>query len=160
MLPGRKWITTGAVLAGLAITAGALGAHGLAGWFVEVDEAENFRLTSIAGSSKAVEAKSDVGGTYEVAVRYQMYHALALLAVGLLATRMPTSRALAVAGQSFLVGTLIFSGMLYALVFSYALVPGGVKILGAIVPIGGVGMIVGWIALALAGYSANSERAT
>jgi uncharacterized membrane protein YgdD (TMEM256/DUF423 family) len=73
-----------------------------------------------------------------------MYHALALLACGVLAHLRP-SLSLSIAAWFFLLGALIFSGMLYALVLS------GVKILGAIVPIGGVLMICGWLSLAWAG---------
>jgi uncharacterized membrane protein YgdD (TMEM256/DUF423 family) len=82
---------------------------------------------------------------WDVAVRYQLIHALALVLTGLLAQRSP-NRWLALAGWCYLVGMLVFSGLLYALVLS------GVKVLGAIVPIGGVAMILGWVALAVGGF--------
>ncbi len=83
--------------------------------------------------------------TFEIAVRYQMYHALALVLVGIMATQR-SSIWLNIAGAAFLIGVLLFSGLLYALVAS------GVKVLGAIVPLGGMAMIAGWIALAAAAW--------
>jgi uncharacterized membrane protein YgdD (TMEM256/DUF423 family) len=121
---GRSWIAVGATLGGLGVVAGAFGAHGLEDFFA-------------AHTSEALDQ------TYEIAVRYQMYHALALVLTGMLAQARP-GRWLDAAGWCFTFGVLLFSGLLYALVFS------GVTILGAIVPIGGVAMIAGWFALAVA----------
>ena len=112
---GKTWVALGAALAGLGVVAGAFGAHGLEG-----------RL-----SPQQLE-------TFEVAVRYQMYHALALVLVGILAGR--ASRA--VAGILFLAGIALFSGCLYAWVFT------GIKTFALIVPIGGAAFILGWFALA------------
>ncbi|WP_347156954.1 DUF423 domain-containing protein [Pontibacter chitinilyticus] len=78
--------------------------------------------------------------TYETAVKYQMYHTLALLAVGLLLFRVEQP-ALQVAAWCFFLGILIFSGSLYTLCMT------GITWLGAITPIGGALMIVGWGAL-------------
>ena len=113
----------------MGVILGAFGAHWLENsvqdWGLPVEEQES-RLQ-----------------TWEVAVRYQMYHALAILGIGMMTARRP-SRSLNVAGTLFLVAVLIFSGCLYALVLS------GVKVLGAIVPIGGASMIAGWVAMAVA----------
>jgi uncharacterized membrane protein YgdD (TMEM256/DUF423 family) len=125
----RTWIIWGALFGGLGVIAGAFGAHGLE------DRLTPERLA-----------------TFEVAVRYQMYHALALVLVGVLAERRQ-SAALQVAGYGFLLGVLIFSGLLYALVLT------GYSVLGAIVPIGGVSFIVGWFALAAAAISAGKPEA-
>lgn len=81
--------------------------------------------------------------TFEVAVRYQMYHALALLFVALVVGRTAESGMATWAGWSFAVGTLIFSGSLYLLVLT------GPRSLGAITPIGGVALLAGWALLAL-----------
>jgi uncharacterized membrane protein YgdD (TMEM256/DUF423 family) len=70
-----------------------------------------------------------------------MYHALALLAVGVVLARFP-GWAVQVAGWLFLAGTLIFSGTLYLLVLT------GTRWLGAITPIGGTALLLGWLALA------------
>ncbi|WP_114781304.1 DUF423 domain-containing protein [Botryobacter ruber] len=78
--------------------------------------------------------------TFETAVKYQMYHTLALLAVGLLLFRVEHP-ALQVAAWCFLLGILVFSGSLYTLCIT------GITWLGAITPIGGTLMIVGWGAL-------------
>ncbi len=122
---GTTWVRIGAILGGLGVIAGAFGAHGLREYLDE-------RMQAI----------------FETAVRYQMYHALALLAVGLLAMMGRNGTSTTVAGWSFLVGTLIFSGTLYGLSLSE------IRWLGAITPIGGVALIVGWFALAIAAGSA------
>ncbi|MCA8941148.1 MAG: DUF423 domain-containing protein [Planctomycetes bacterium] len=106
----------GAALAGLAVAAGAFGAHGL----------------------KATLEPGDLA-IFETAVRYQMYHALALLACAALAAR---GFRIGLAPWALLLGTMVFSGSLYLLVLL------DVRWLGAITPIGGVVMIVGWITLA------------
>jgi uncharacterized membrane protein YgdD (TMEM256/DUF423 family) len=121
-MSGMTWIRVGAVLGGLGVIAGAFGAHGLEG---KLD-------------SKGFEV-------FETAAKYQMYHAPALLAVGLLAMAGRKRAALNFAGWSFLIGVLIFSGTLYALAFT------GIRWLGAITPIGGLALIAGWFALAFAG---------
>jgi uncharacterized membrane protein YgdD (TMEM256/DUF423 family) len=124
---GRTWIAMGAALAGLGVVAGAFGAHGLEG-----------RLTT-----EQLE-------TFETAVRYQMYHALALVLTGLLAQR--GSRAVALAGGLFLAGIALFSGCLYAWVFTCT------KTFALIVPLGGVAFILGWFALALAALRRGSPE--
>src|SRR5262245_47084251 len=120
----NPWLFIAALLGGLAVACGAFGAHGLRARFA----ADDPMLTN-----------------WETAARYQMYHALALLAVGLLATRSP-SRLLNFAGVGMTLGTLIFSGCLYALVLT------GERRLGAVVPIGGVLLIFGWALLAVAAF--------
>lgn len=118
-MTGTNWLRLGAILGGLAVAGGAFAAHGL-------------------------EKQLDERGLdlFETAARYQMYHALALVAVGLLAGPDRGGRALGVAGWSFFLGILLFSGSLYALALS------GVRWLGAITPIGGALFLVGWAALA------------
>ena len=80
-----------------------------------------------------------------------MYCALALLAVGLLSLLGRTGTAVTVAGWSFLLGSVIFSGSLYVLSLT------GLRWLGAITPIGGVLMLVGWVALAVAGGASHGR---
>jgi uncharacterized membrane protein YgdD (TMEM256/DUF423 family) len=84
-------------------------------------------------------------GVFETGVRYQMYHALALLAVALMMSRVE-GRFVVIAGWSFTAGILIFSGSLYALALT------GVTTLGAITPIGGLAFLAGWVALAIAAF--------
>ena len=78
---------------------------------------------------------------FEVGVRYQMYHALGLVAVALAFGRWPRPEFL-VAGWAFVVGTLVFSGSLYVLSLS------GIRWLGAVTPIGGLAFLLGWLGLA------------
>lgn len=132
----RRILLVAALMGSLGVILGAFGAHALESavkdWGLAADEQAR-RLV-----------------TWDVAVRYQMYHALALLATGILAVHKPT-KSLVVAGAAFTLGTLVFSGCLYVLVLS------GVKILGAVVPLGGLGLIVGWLALAVAAWRMKLE---
>jgi uncharacterized membrane protein YgdD (TMEM256/DUF423 family) len=116
------WPVIGAINGALAVALGAFGAHGL--------------KTLVAEGHMTAETLD----TFEVAVRYQMYHALALVALGVLVRRNDSAGKLA--GCAFLVGIVVFSGMLYAYVFT------GSKVFAMIVPIGGLSFIVGWVALA------------
>ncbi len=81
---------------------------------------------------------------HETAVRYQMWHALAIVFVGVALANRPTPWWQA-AAWAFLVGVLIFSGLLYALVLTGP----NFRWLGAIVPIGGLSLIFGWVLLAV-----------
>jgi uncharacterized membrane protein YgdD (TMEM256/DUF423 family) len=86
---------------------------------------------------------------FETGVRYQMYHALALLAVALLLTRFPSGAGVA-AGWLFTAGIVIFSGSLYVLVLT------GMRGFGAVTPFGGLAFLAGWLLLAWAGWRAIS----
>jgi len=79
--------------------------------------------------------------TFETAARYQMYHALALFAAAWLQERAPGPMP-SWAGRLFVIGTVLFSGSLYALALS------GIRPLGAITPFGGVAFLAGWVCLA------------
>lgn len=107
-------IALGAINAALAVAAGAFGAHGL-----------KDRL-----DARSLEI-------FETAARYHMYHALALVLCGIIATKGATT-----AGWILQAGIVIFSGSLYALALT------GVKGLGAITPLGGLAFLVGWVYLA------------
>jgi uncharacterized membrane protein YgdD (TMEM256/DUF423 family) len=87
-------------------------------------------------------------GVFEVGVRYQMYHALALLGVAWACTRWPGAWTGA-SGWLFIAGTLVFSGSLYALSLT------GTRWLGAITPLGGLAFLAGWLCLA---WAAGSGR--
>lgn len=109
----------GALSAAIAVGAGAFGAHAL--------------------KSRLDPAMLEV---FETAARYQMYHALALLAVAVAADRWPSGWARA-SGWAFVAGTVLFSGSLYLLALT------GVRWLGAVTPLGGVAFLGGWICLAV-----------
>ena len=117
-MSGSRWVGAGGVLGFLAVAAGAFGAH----LFKEQLTAEHLEV-------------------YQLAARYHLTHAVSLVLVGLLRTNAP-NRLLDAAGWAFLLGTLIFSGSLYWLALS------GWKVLGAITPLGGLGLLTGWALLA------------
>lgn len=115
-----NWTAIGAVFLALAVACGAFGAHGL-----------KDRLSEYAMS------------VYEKAVFYHFFHALGILIVSLLAK----SGLISAAGGNrvawlLAIGIVVFSGSLYALAIS------GVRVLGAITPIGGVAFIAAWLTLA------------
>lgn len=114
----RLFFTIGSLSAFLAVALGAFGAHGLKS-----------------------RVSPEMLTIFEVGVRYQIYHALGLLAVGWAASRWPAGGVTA-AGWLFIVGTLIFSGSLYILTVT------GIRWLGAITPIGGTAFLLGWLFLA------------
>jgi len=116
-------IAAGAINAAVAVAAGAFAAHGL-----------RERLTALP---RALEV-------FETGARYHMYHALAMIAAGLLAARTP--------GWIFQAGIVLFCGSLYALALS------DVKAIGAITPFGGLAFLVGWVWLAVAVLTASSGR--
>ncbi len=119
----RLFLALGCVSAAVAVVLGAFAAHGLRARLVP-----------------------DMLSTFEIGVRYQMYHALALVAVGILVPR-ASSATLALAGWLFVAGTLVFSGSLYALAVT------GQRWLGAVTPLGGAALIAGWLVLAWAVYA-------
>lgn len=121
MSSARFFLATGALSAALAVMLGAFGAHALRG-----------RLPA------------DLFAIYQTASQYHVYHALGLLAVGLLAPQLPTGGALRWSGWLMLLGTALFSGSLYALAIT------GQRWLGAITPLGGSAWIAAWLLLAWA----------
>ena len=99
-----------------------------------------FSVALGAFGAHALKAKLEAEGTlstYHTAVQYQFYHTFALLAVGILMTRY-SSVWLDRSAYSFILGIVLFSGSLYALVFT------GIKSLGAVTPIGGLAFILAW----------------
>ena len=114
----RMFAVSGAVLAAVAVSLGAFGAHALRARLSTADLA-----------------------TFEVGVRYQMSHALALFVVAWAVSRWPSGIVNA-AGWLFILGIAVFSGSLYVLVLT------GQRWLGAVTPLGGLALIVGWVLLA------------
>ena len=114
------WFATGAILAGFGVVLGAFGAHGLKG-----------KLTP------------DMLAVFETGVRYQIVHALALLAVAGASERWAGNAWVSSSGWLFLAGIVVFSGSLYLLSVT------GVRWLGAVTPIGGAAFILGWASLAI-----------
>ncbi|MFO5493619.1 MAG: DUF423 domain-containing protein [Cuspidothrix sp.] len=116
------FLTIAAIFGGLSVTGGAFGAHAL--------------------REKISERSLEI---FDTGARYQMYHAIALLLVAILMSRLETPpTALLVSGWLFIIGVVIFSGSLYALSLT------GIKSLGAVAPLGGLALMAGWGALAMA----------
>ena len=119
----RNTILSGAIFGCVAVMVGAFGAHAL----------------------KEILAATGRVDTYELAVRYQFYHSLAILLVGLLMGQFG-SKFLRYSGLSFCLGIILFSGSLYVLSLT------GKTILGAVTPFGGLFFILGWVFLMLGVY--------
>lgn len=116
----NKYVKIGAIAAMLSVAIGAFGAHMLEGK-ISADDLDVFKT----------------------GVQYQMFHSIGILFIALLLERMPSNKRALWAARLLTVGIVLFSGSLYALALS------GVKVLGAITPLGGVAFIAGWICLAL-----------
>ena len=119
------WFGIGALAGAVGVMLGAFGAHGL---------------------KSRVDA--DLLAVFETGVRYHMYHALALLAVGWAASRWPGGWVNA-SGWAFLIGIVVFSGSLYVMTLT------GARWLGAVTPLGGLAFISGWVALAVAAWKGD-----
>ena len=120
----RTFFLAGALAGFVGVAFGAFGAHGLRG-----------RLSP------------DMLAVFETGVRYQMYHALALMltaAIMMIGRDAIPGRALTIAGWSFIGGIVLFSGSLYLLAVT------GITILGAVTPLGGVAFLLGWACLVMA----------
>ncbi len=126
----RLWISAAAVNGFLAVALGAYAAHSLSG---RVDP--------------------ELVGWIEIGADYGLAHALALLGVGLLAGRMARPRlTLRLAGWGFLAGSVLFSGVRYVMGVT------GSRALGPIVPVGGVLLMAGWVALFAYGLGLGGAR--
>ena len=122
----KTFLVLGTVLAGLGVVLGAFGAHGL---------------------KKLVGA--DTVGTYQTGVQYQMYHAFALIILGILFERFQNNYII-YSGWAFFAGIILFSGSLYLLASLKAMNKAGVSGIGIITPIGGLFFIIGWLSLLIA----------
>ncbi len=114
----RAFFSIGSALAGTAVAAGAFGAHALKG-----------------------RVETELIEVFSTGARYQMFHALALLAVAWAVTRWPDA-GLELGGWLLAAGTAIFTGSLYLMTFT------GARWLGAITPVGGLLLIAGWALIA------------
>lgn len=130
MMNYKNYIFTGALLGALAVSAGAFGAHIL----------ENYL------ASKQLE-------TYKLAVTYQFYHALAIIATGILFKEYNTNKLFSSTLICFCIGIILFSGSLYLLALREIIaIPLITKISGPLTPVGGVFLICGWLLLAFSAF--------
>lgn len=123
----RRFLFLGALFAGLAVAAGAFGAHAL-----------------------RAHLAPDMLAVFETGARYQMYHALGLIGVALVRSTLP-GRLTATAGWCFVLGVLLFSGSLYLLSLT------GVMWWGAVTPLGGGAFLAGWGCLVLAAWRSGDR---
>ena len=119
----KIFLVIGTLLAGLSVALGAFGAHGLK----KVVSPENVAI-------------------YQTGVQYQMYHALALIIVGILSERLFSSF-FSYAGVLFVAGIVLFSGSLYLIVSLYAMNKNVPTVVGILTPVGGLFFILGWLCL-------------
>lgn len=123
----KNYLIAAAIFGGSAVALGAFGAHGLEG---------------ITKDEKIVHI-------FQTGVQYQMYHALALLAIGILWEKFSNSR-MKWSANCFIIGIILFSGSLYLLTFLKLQESNAVKFVGPITPLGGVFLITGWLFLLMA----------
>lgn len=114
----KFFLLSGSVLGLLGVAIGAFGAHAL----------------------KAMLEAAGRADTFETGVRYLFYHAIAIVLVGILSKEFP-GNTINWSGNAFLLGTLIFSGSLFLICFT------GINVFGAVAPIGGTLLIIGWALL-------------
>ncbi len=131
----KSILIAGAFLAAAGVALGAFGAHGLQG-----------RLEQMGYGANVVQRLA----WFETGVRYHMYHALALVAVGALATR-ETSGSYSFTAIMFILGIALFSGSLYAM----TVLGDSWRKLGMVTPLGGLAFIAGWIALAVGAWRSS-----
>jgi uncharacterized membrane protein YgdD (TMEM256/DUF423 family) len=128
----KNFVIWAAFFGGLGVALGAFGAHGL---------------------QKATTDEKIFHG-FQTAVQYQIYHALALLAIAILFDKL-SAKWMKWAGYSFIAGIILFSGSLYLLTFLKIQESSAVKFVGPVTPFGGVMFILGWIFLLIAALKAK-----
>lgn len=138
----KWWIVVGAVVAGTSVVTGAFAAHSLTDHFAAVYAGQT---RDVAG--EVVPLARKYLQDFKTGAEYQMFHGLALVGLGLWGVFRrqrgdKKQRWLHLAGWLFLAGVILFSGSLYALTLS------GVRLLGAVTPVGGVAFLAGWGLLA------------
>ena len=122
-------LIAGAVLAFLGVALGAFGAHAL-----------KARLAA------------DMLAVYQTGVQYHLAHALGIVLIGILVQLLPESKWLPVAGWTMVAGVVMFSGSLYALSVI------GMRMLGAITPLGGIALLTAWLMLVVGVAQAGNSR--
>ena len=122
----QSLILAGAVLAFLGVALGAFGAHALK---TRID--------------------TDLLAVYQTGVQYHLIHALGIIAIGILVQMSPLSKWLPIAGWTMVAGVIVFSGSLYALSLT------GIRVLGAITPLGGVALLAAWLLTAIGAAKAS-----
>lgn len=146
--PLSRWVAVGAIVGGLGVILGAFGAHGIEDRLIAVHGTEP---KTVAGF--AMPAAHKYLRDYRTGAMYHLVHAAALVGVGLAGSLRPRPL-FDLAGWSFLGGVLLFSGALYALAWT------GVKAFGAVAPVGGTLLIVGWGAFVAGAWGRRPDGPT
>ena len=120
----KNFLIAAAILGGSGVALGAFGAHG---------------LEKLTADEKILHA-------FQTAVQYQLYHALALIAVAIIFEKY-SNRWIKWAGKCFIIGIILFSGSLYLLTFLKIQESSAVKLIGPVTPLGGIFFIAGWLSL-------------
>jgi len=142
MCCSRLWMELGAVLAGLGVVLGAYAAHGL-----DQKLAEKYGSETREVAGQTVPAAQKYLTDFKTGTDYQMYHALGLIAVGLMGQHVRRRGFLPFAGVCFVLGILLFSGSLYIIALKGAEWQGVTW--GLVAPFGGSAFILGWLAMAI-----------
>jgi uncharacterized membrane protein YgdD (TMEM256/DUF423 family) len=135
-MPAKGILIAGALIAAAGVALGAFGAHGLEGLLQWLGRGSNMAQRM---------------AWFETGVRYHMYHALALVAVAAIALRASATSGYSFAAAAFILGIALFSGSLYVMTFA----DDTWKMLGMVTPFGGLALLVGWVALAVAAWRAS-----
>jgi uncharacterized membrane protein YgdD (TMEM256/DUF423 family) len=130
----KRFLITASIFGALAVALGAFGAHG---------------FESITTDEKILHG-------FQTAVQYQMYHALALLAIAIMYDK-AQHKWIKWAGQCFIAGIILFSGSLYFLTFLKIQGSNAVNIVGPVTPLGGIFFIAGWLFLLAAAIKRNQK---
>ncbi len=139
-MTSNRWIICGAIVGAIGVAIGAFGAHLLPAFLEK--------------AGYTAERTAEVLATFHTATTYHMFHAPAIVLVGLLLAQ-GRRRALQLSGWAFLLGVLLFSGMLYAWILTRQEHSWMVRL----VPVGGALLIVGWLAIAAAFCCRKDEKA-
>ena len=127
-MPAALFVTIAAISGFLAVALGAFGAHGL-----------------------KAHLSATMMDVYQTAVLYQFIHTLALFATAILMLHWSQAKLLKITAWAFTVGLIVFSGSLYLLVFT------GIKLFGALTPLGGVSFLIGWACLLIVAQQSTKE---
>lgn len=131
----KTFLSFACIMGGLAVLLGAFGAHAL----------------------KAKLSPADLQ-VFETGVKYQMYHAFALIGIGLLLEKFPAQSTLYIAGYCFMAGIILFSGSLYLLASKIILGLENWRWLGPVTPLGGLFLLAGWIFFLISVSSCNAQK--
>lgn len=143
-MAANRWLIVGSILGGLAVGCGAFAAH-----FLDKHFAAKYAGMERQVAGEQIPLARKFLNDFKTGAEYQMYHSLALIAVGIMAERRNSS-VVNFAALAFVIGIVLFSGSLYILTLT------GVTRWGMVTPLGGVAFLIGWVALAFSSLEFQS----